>query len=158
MEIKIRPAVNSDINRIIEMLKSIAAIHHNGRPDIFKPASSKYNETELAQIIADKDRPIFAAVDENNNLIGYAFCIIQRYKDSGIFYDHISLYVDDLYVEGNIRGQGIGHKLMDYIVNFASEIGASSVELNVWEFNTSAYEFYKNYGMKTKSRKMELIL
>lgn len=32
--------------------------------------------------------------------------------------------------------------------------GAESIELNVWEFNQEAAEFYKTLGYETASRKM----
>ena len=42
------------------------------RPDLFKNGGRKYTDEELAAILADDTRPVLAAVDENDRLLGYA--------------------------------------------------------------------------------------
>ena len=37
------------------------------------------------QIIKDDNRPIFVAVDNNEVVLGYVFCIFEQYLDSNIF-------------------------------------------------------------------------
>ena len=76
----IRRATEKDMPRIHELLSQVEEVHHKIRPDLFKAGGRKYTDEELACIIADDNRPILAAVDENDALLGYAFCKFQQYQ------------------------------------------------------------------------------
>ena len=69
-----------------------------------------------------------------------------------------SLFIDDLCVDKQTRGQHIGESLFEYVKQQAKELGCYEVTLNVWAGNTSAEHFYEKMGMKTKERQMEYIL
>ena len=47
----IRRAENKDMNGINKLLHQVLMVHHNGRPDIFKPNAKKYTDTELTDIL-----------------------------------------------------------------------------------------------------------
>ena len=74
---KVRMAQEKDIERIHSLLAQVAMVHHKGRPDLFKAGKSKYTDEELKVLLRDASRPILAAVDENDCMQGYAFCIFQ---------------------------------------------------------------------------------
>ena len=76
---KIRRAQIKDMERIDELLMQVAMVHHRGRPDLFKYGTRKYTDEQLKAIIGDDERPILAAVDEEDRLLGYAFCIFQQH-------------------------------------------------------------------------------
>ena len=96
---KVRMAEERDIPRIHDLLSQVALVHHKGRPDLFKYGQRKYTDDQLKEILHDKQRPIFAAVDENDCLQGYAFCIFQQHLNDNILTDIRTLYIDDLCVE-----------------------------------------------------------
>ena len=60
---------------------------------------------QLKEMIADESRPIFVAVDAKNEVAGYAFCIFQQHINDNILTDIKTLYIDDLCVDEQIRGQ-----------------------------------------------------
>ena len=66
-----------DIPRILELLKQVLQIHADIRPDIFIPGTTKYTIDELAELLKNKEKPIYVAVDENDVCRGYAFCLMQ---------------------------------------------------------------------------------
>ena len=72
---RVRKAENKDIPRIMDLLIQVDMVHHTGRPDIFKGPATKYNEKQLEKIIKDDTTPVFVCVDENDRVIGHAFCI-----------------------------------------------------------------------------------
>ena len=74
----IRRAELSDMPGINKLLNQVLMVHHNGRPDLFKANVKKYTDEELAVIIKDDTKPIFVAVDDNNQVLGYAFCVYQQ--------------------------------------------------------------------------------
>lgn len=158
MELQIRRAEEQDMEGINNLLFQVLMVHHNGRPDIFKPGCKKYTDEELKAIIHDDTTPIFVAVDENNKVTGYAFCIFQQHIGNNILTDIKTLYIDDLCVDEKIRGQHIGKRLYEYVVQFAKEQECYNVTLNVWSLNESAMKFYEACGLVPQKVGMEKIL
>ncbi|MBR0397095.1 MAG: GNAT family N-acetyltransferase [Eubacterium sp.] len=154
----IRRAEEKDLPRIDELLSQVLMVHHNARPDLFKADCRKYTDEELLEIIRDDQRPIFAAVDENDVLMGYAFCVIQQHINDNILTDIRKLYIDDLCVDEELRGKHIGKVLYEYVVAWARERNFYNVTLNVWEGNDSAKKFYEACGLGVQKTGMELVL
>ena len=154
----IRRAQEKDMEGINNLLYQVLMVHHNGRPDIFKPGGKKYKDDELLAIIHSDNTPIFVGVDEEDKVMGYAFCIFQQHIDNNILTDIKTLYIDDLCVDEHLRGQHIGKKLYDYVVSFAKEQGCYNVTLNVWACNESAKRFYEKLGLLPQKYGMEVVL
>ena len=158
MELQIRRAKEQDMEGINQLLFQVLMVHHNGRPDIFKAGCKKYTDEELKSIIHNDNTPIFVAVDEENKVAGYAFCIFQQYIDNNILTNIKTLYIDDLCVDENSRGQHIGKSLYEYVLQFAKEQECYNVTLNVWSLNESAMKFYESCGLVPQKVGMEKIL
>ena len=104
----IRRANEKDIPRIIGLLGQVLEIHAEIRPDIFIPGTTKYTDAELSEMLKDDLKPIYVATDENDTCVGYAFCQIQEQPFSNNMVQFKSLFIDDLCVDKNTRGQHIG--------------------------------------------------
>lgn len=154
----IRNATKSDISGIISLLYQVHKVHADGRPDIFIPGGIKYTEENVESILKNENTPVFVFANEENNVLGYAFCEIKETKGDTSLQDRKSLYIDDLCVDEKGRGQHIGTALYDYVVGFAKSTGCNSITLNVWEFNKSAKIFYEKRGLKPLKTVMEQIL
>lgn len=150
-------AEEKDIEQMHELLTQVNLVHHKGRPDLFK-CGRKYTDEQLREILKDKKRPIFAAVDENDCLLGYAFCIFQQHLNDNILTDIKTLYIDDLCVDETKRGLHIGSTLYNAVLDFAREQGCYNVTLNVWSCNESAMKFYEKCGLRPQKVGMEVIL
>ncbi len=158
LEMNVRLAEEKDIPRIHELLSQVALIHHKGRPDLFKYGQRKYTDDQLREILQDSHRPIFAAVDEKDCLLGYAFCIFQQHLDDNILTDIKTLYIDDLCVDETKRGMHIGKTIYDAVLDFARNQRCYNVTLNVWSCNENAMTFYQKCGLKPQKVGMEVIL
>lgn len=154
----IRKAEERDIPRIIELLGQVLQIHAAIRPDIFIPGTTKYTVDELKELLKNKENPIYVAVNKADVCVGYAFCQLREQPFSNNMVPFKSLFIDDLCVDRQERGQHIGESLFNYVKNEAKRLGCYEVTLNVWAGNTSAEKFYEKMGMKTKERQMEYIL
>lgn len=154
----VRFACEKDIPQMNSLLYQVERVHQQGRPDLFKEGAKKYTDNELKDMLKDKTKPIFAAVDENDVMKGYAFCVFQEHKDDNVLTDIKTLYIDDLCVDENCRGQHIGSVLYEAVKKFAKEQGCYNVTLNVWECNPSARKFYEKAGLKPYKTGMEFIL
>ena len=118
----IRQAIEKDIPKIGELLSQVDLVHHNGRPDIFK-IGRKYSDEELQVLLRDEGRPILVSVDENDEVMGYCFCIFQQHIDNAVLTDIKTLYIDDLCVDEILRGRHIGKELYEAAVSLAKENG-----------------------------------
>ena len=154
----IRRAESVDMEGLNKLLQQVLMVHHNGRPDLFKANAKKYTDEELTEIIADDSRPIFVAVNDENEVLGYAFCIFKQFLNSEIMTDIKTLYIDDLCVEEACRGMHIGSQLYEYVIAFAKESGCYNVTLNVWSCNESAMRFYEKCWLVPQKVGMEKIL
>ena len=157
-EINIRRATTGDMPGINDLLRQVLEVHHKGRPDLFKGGAKKYTDSELSEIIADDRRPIFVAVNEENKVLGYAFCVFIQHENNNILTDIKTLYIDDLCVDEARRGEHIGRALYEHTVAFAKESGCYNLTLNVWSCNESAMRFYEKCGLLPQKVGMEKIL
>ena len=157
-KMKIRKAEEKDIPRLLALLGQVLQIHAEIRPDIFISGTTKYTVGQLAELLKQEDKPIYVAVDEDDVCRGYAFCQLKEQPFSTNMVPFKSLFIDDLCVDRQARGQHIGESLFEYVKQQAKELGCYEVTLNVWAGNTPAEHFYEKMGMKTKERQMEYIL
>ena len=154
----IRRAENKDIDRLGDLLCQVLDVHHKARPDIFREGARKYTERELDEILRDESRPIFVYEDGDRGVCGYAFCVFIQRIDDNILTDVKTLYIDDLCVDADCRGMGIGKALYNYVLDFARREGCYNVTLNVWADNESALGFYESLGLHKQKIGMEKIL
>lgn len=154
----IRRAENKDIPTIHELLIQVCMVHHVGRPDLFKKGARKYSDEQLIKLLADDTRPVFVAVDDAGTVAGYVFCVFEEHINDNVLCDMKTLYIDDLCVDENRRGQHIGKQLYDYAVAYAREHGCYNLTLNVWSKNPAAMKFYESCGLVPQKIHMETIL
>ena len=153
----IRFAKEQDIPKIGDLLSQVCLVHHNGRPDIFK-IGRKYSDEELMRILNDDTRPILVSTNENDEVMGYCFCIFLQHIDNPVMSDIKTLYIDDLCVDESMRGRHIGKELYEAAVILAKESECYNLTLNVWSCNPSAIKFYEAQGLVPQKIGMELIL
>lgn len=154
----IRKANENDIPAILSLLVQVDMVHHQGRPDLFKGPETKYSADELKFLLRDKNRPVFVYVNDNGETVGHAFCIIEDHTADRVLTDIKTMYIDDICVSENSRGQHIGKMLYEYAADYAKKIGCYNITLNVWECNPDARKFYEAMGMSVQKTGMEMIL
>lgn len=154
----IRRAEARDTADVLRLLVQVNMVHHEGRPDLFKGLATKYNEQELLAIFADDTRPVFVCVDDSQRVLGYAFCILQQHVGSQLMTDIKTLYIDDLCVDEQARGQHVGTALYQHALQYARALGCYNVTLNVWTLNQGALRFYEKCGLTPQKIGMEKIL
>ena len=85
----VREANKNDIGSIMKLLHQVNMVHHNIRPDLFKPHTTKYNEQELESVLNEPNKPIFV-FDDNGVILGHAFCQVTEVKNHLLL--HISSF------------------------------------------------------------------
>lgn len=154
----IRRAEERDIPDVLRLLVQVNLVHHEGRPDLFKGPATKYTAEELKKIFSDEKTPVFVLTGEEEAVRGYAFCVIEEQPDDHILTPIKTCYIDDICVDEAARGQHIGSKLYQHVLDYARSIGCYHVTLNVWDCNPGAYAFYQSLGMGIMKTTMEQVL
>ena len=157
MEPVIRRAADRDCKKILKLLSEVEAIHQKGRPDIFRVNGTKFTGDELVRMLSDDTTPIFVA-DVDGEVMGYAFCVLGEIKDDTMLLDAKTLHIEDVCVDENARGTGIGGRILDYVLEYAKGSGIDRVDLDVWEFNETARAFYEKHGFRVQKRRMDIVL
>ena len=153
----IRFAKPQDVPGILALLRQVGNVHHEGRPDIFRSGAQKYGASQVLAMLDKSASPIFVA-SEGEQVLGYGFCQMKIYENDPVIADHTELYIDDLCVDENCRGKGIGKAIYREICRYAKMRRCHSVTLNVWCCNESAMKFYERLGLKPQKIGMELPL
>ena len=83
----------------------------------------------------------FVAVNSENKIVGYVTYFFGYYTWIGK-----SLYMDDLYVQTDSRGSGVGTKLINEVIEFAKAENCKKLRWQVSEWNQPAIDFYKSLG------------
>lgn len=150
----IRKAEKKDIRDIVRLLAQVSKIHHELRPDLFLPNTVKYNEEQLEALLSNEQ--YYIAVADNGKVVGYIITIIQK-TESELLTPIKTLYIDDLCVDEDVRGQAIGKKLYEHSVEIAKSLDCYNITLNVWASN-DALDFYESLNLKIQKIGMEYIL
>ena len=150
----VRNAQIEDVNKISELMLQVAKIHSNARKDIFKEKSIEEIKTEFNNRINNKENILVA--EENNNIYGVIVYKIKEVKEHINLKDRTTLYIDELVVDEKVRKMGIGKNLFSEVKKIAKEKNYDAVELNCWNFNESAIQFYEKCGMNIQRLIMEI--
>lgn len=124
--VKIRPMEISDIDAVIAVEAKAYGEHHWSKESFFNELSN-----DLARY--------FAALDENDNLIGYAGCwqILEE------------AHITNIAVDINHRRKYIGEALLKTIIDKCYEEQIKYITLEVRISNTAAISLYEKYGFKS---------
>ena len=110
-------------------------------------ADNDFLETENAANVEEEENTDF--VDDEK---------IEETENDGPQKAVKTLFIDDLCVDKEARGQKLGEKLYQFALDYAKELGCYNLTLHVWNDNAGALRFYERLGMKPRYTEMETIL
>ena len=154
----IRKAEPKDTAKVLDLLHQVLEVHAGLRPDLFISGTTKYTDEELHAIFADETTPVYVAVNDNDEVLGYAFCILEAPVPSNNLHPHRTLYTADICVDEKARGQHVATNLDEHVKAEAKRLGCYNITLNVWAGNDGAQKFYEAMGMKPRKTMLETIL
>jgi GNAT superfamily N-acetyltransferase len=135
MEIKIRKAVRKDCARMMELIQELAT--YEKAPDEVTVTLSHFEESGFGA------NPVWWAfvAEANGVVIGMALYYVRYSTWKGQ-----RMYLEDILVTEDMRGQKIGSQLMDALIVEAKEKGFNGMNWQVLEWNEPAINFYKKYN------------
>lgn len=96
---------------------------------------------DLARDLFEKELcEAFVAIDEEE-IVGFSL-----YYTSYSTWKGPCIYLEDLYVLDKYRGQGLGKKLFELVVEIAKERNVKRMDWQVLDWNQTAIDFYKRLG------------
>ncbi len=134
----LRPAVNSDADSILRLIRELAAFEKLDLPD----ADAEYRLLDDAF----SQNPSFKILvaDTGSEVVGYAIYFF-TYSS---FLAKKTLYLEDIFVTELFRARGIGKLFFNEIKRIAEQNGCGRMEWMVLNWNKNAINFYDNIGAK----------
>ena len=135
MDILIRKAVRKDCVRMIELIQELAT--YEKAPDEVTVSLTHFEESGFGA------NPVWWAfvAEANGVVVGMALYYIRYSTWKGQ-----RLYLEDILVTEDMRGQKIGSQLMDALIVEAKEKGFNGMNWQVLDWNEPAINFYKKYN------------
>jgi len=132
----IEPAVESDVSAIFGLVKRLAEYE-------------KLSHEVVAQE-ADFQRALFGpkpvaealVARVAGGIVGFAL----YFSTFSTFLGKTGIYLEDLFVEPERRGQGIGKGLLSEVARIAQAQGCGRLEWSVLTWNQAAIDFYESLG------------
>ena len=151
---RVREALTDDYIRLRVVFDEAETFHRKALPHIFrKPTELFPPQTLYAALVEGEDSTVLVAEDEGE-LIGFATIREETAPADPILIPRRFAMVDMLAVRRDRQRAGIGRALMEAAHAWARKQGLREIELNVWEFNRRAIDFYGALGYTTASRLM----
>jgi ribosomal protein S18 acetylase RimI-like enzyme len=132
MDINVREAEERDFSQLVALFQEFAQFE--------KVPERMINSVE--KMLREKEFfHCFVAENAANEIAGYVTYFFGYYTWVGK-----SLYMDDLYVRPQYRGQAIGTMLIDRVIALAKEAECYKLRWQVSAWNKPAIEFYRHLG------------
>ena len=150
----VRFAEEKDFDKVNELRKQVNDIHVEGRPDVFKAGFGE-EIRDLAKAIMNGENSDIIVAEREGEICGMA-CVDYVNKPETPYGKARSFYhVQEIAVDVNHRRQGVAKELLEFMIADAKKRNHNKIELDVWEFNDSAIEFYQAVGFRQTRRWME---
>lgn len=158
MDYVIRIADIEDYDGICQVLKNVDRLHSRALPEIFREYNGPARTRQYLQAMMKNESSEILVAESGGKIIGTVHVYIRETPDINVLTHRAYGIMDDLVVCEDMRGCGIGKALMEKAHDWLRDRSINRVELNVWEFNRNAIEFYEGLGYKTLSRRMGMDL
>ncbi len=139
MPFALRKAVPDDAVAIAGLIKELAnyeRLAHEASPDPTALAS------HLKRHASPRIEAIVAVDTETKEAIGFALF----FPNYSTFLTGWGIHLEDLYVQPEYRGKGVGHALLKMVAALAVERGCERLDWAVLDWNDLAISFYRQIG------------
>ncbi len=135
-----------EVKEITEMSQKVCDAFARLVPQLSSSASIPTYE-EVEDLINSKTGIVLAAIDTddpNSEILGTMTLVVFRVPTG------IRAWVEDVVVDSNARGKGIGEKLVRSAVERAKQEGAKTVDLTSRPSREAANRLYRRCGFETR--------
>lgn len=141
-----RLANTADIPELSSLCTYVQQMHVEAYPDLFKPPIEEDFAVSFFEMIMLKSNFRTFIAEQAGEAVGYIVLQVVHREENPFTYPREYLHIDQISVEPEHQGKGVGKALMDCATQMAKEEGLSQVTLASWMFNQKAHEFFKSQG------------
>ena len=139
---RIRPSIEGDIPRIIELYNELS-LTTSRVEQALSPSSEKYRKV-FAEICTDPKRELLVAEDRGQVVGTIALLIVPNLSHNATPY----AIAENLIVTQKYRRQGIARQLLEYCIARARESGCHRIELCSDRRREEAHKLYRSVGFE----------
>ena len=154
-EITIRPYRPDDRTRLTELLWELQRYEREIEPRVKPPEmlSDAYFDKHLSDVEQYGGGILIA--ENGDKPCGYAVYMTHFPNDDDDEIDYTYAYVADLAVTAEVRGRGIGRKLLETCEQAARAAGAEVLRIHVLSQNEPAIGLYRSFGFSDRVTELE---
>ena len=150
---QIRKAQPGDAVLLSRLNVHVQRMHAEAHPDLFKlPEDDAFAVPFFNALLGDPDILIYLA--ETELPLGYVVLRIMRREENPFMHAWQYVYIDQICVQPEFQGTGVGKALMVRSEQTAQELDLGFVGLDSWDFNTKAHEFFYSQGYQVYNLRM----
>lgn len=135
---------------LVELEEYILSIDEDDLDQLHPEYRDKMAKLDLEEVNENNGKCFLAIGDEK--VIGLIMGAVRKYDE----YDYLDYkcpkcgVVTELVVSKNVRGRGVGKKLMQVMEEYFKSIGCEYVSIEVFAYNKNAIKFYEKEGYHTR--------
>lgn len=139
--LSIIPAMLSDVKTLLLLMKKFYSIDGYD-------FNSTQTETSLNEFISAQQYGRIWMIRTDETIIGYIIlAIVYSFEFGGR-----NAFIDELYLEHEFRGKGIGKRVMEFITEEAKKMNIKGLHLEVERHNEKALSLYRAFQFKDHHR------
>ena len=136
-EIQVRQATSEDAEAIARLLRDFNLEFLEPTPEV--ETLNGY----VRRLLEESEMAVLLAGDGPDGLA------LLRFRPS-LWTGESEAYLQELYVVPDLRGQGIGRRLLEETLEFVRAAGATGIDLNTGETDTAARALYESMGFTNR--------
>jgi ribosomal protein S18 acetylase RimI-like enzyme len=142
-----REATAGDLDRLIQLASEAVDEQRDARggPVWSRRDARRDPATSLAEALVDPEQFVVAGLLDDV-VMGYAVLRVEQLADGGLL-----AVVDDLYVEPEGRGVGLGEVMMDLLVAHATKRGCFGIDAMALPGNRATKNFFETFGLTARA-------
>ncbi len=147
MEIELQRADETDLEQLLPLVTAYHRFEEVNR-------SEEQRRTALQFLLGEQDFGAVWRIESEKQLAGYiAIC-----KGYSIEFGGFDAFVDELYLEPEYRGRGIGKTVLRQIGAEARALGINALHLEVARDNDKARRLYRSSGFEARDKYLLMTL
>jgi GNAT superfamily N-acetyltransferase len=136
MELKIVQATPDDVSDIVRLMRDLATYEK-----VLEYCT--VTEEQLKSAMFGEDAFVKGIVAHNDRkAVAYALF----YRSFSTFRGQRGYFLEDLYIDADLRGQGVGALMLQAVARAARSDGAERLDFHVLNWNEPALRFYRSHG------------
>jgi ribosomal protein S18 acetylase RimI-like enzyme len=150
----IRPARPEDYEAIQPLADQMDSLHRERLPDRFRKHDGPPRSREYIESLLRDENTFLAVAESGDGLVGIINTGLTRTPDVPVKVRRVFAKVRGVVVLPEMRRRRIGTALMRKMWDWASSRGAVEVQLNVYDYNPDAMEFFRALGFAPLSHRL----